>query len=197
MISLAIPYHDTPNTAKYLSRLLQSIATQTYTDYEIVLTKEGAFARNHNAAIIKSKGEFVQMLGIDDYFTDADALGRIVAGFQSGKEWQITACLHDLDGVVGFPHTPYWTDDIYRGNNRLGSVSTLSFRRESGLLFEEPLTWLVDCDLYYRLHIKYGLPNLLETHNVVISNPTDRVTNTLSFDIKNNEVQYLARKYGN
>lgn len=196
MISLCIPYHDTPNTALYLSRLLLSIGEQTYKDYEIVLTKEGPFAKNHNAAILKSKGDIVQMLQMDDYLAHPDALQNIVDGFNSGKEWQITACLHNINGELGYPHLPEWTEDIYTGNNRLGSVSTLSFRRDKALLFEEPLTWVVDCDLYYRLYKEYGLPNILESQNVVITERPDRLSNTLSQELKADEVKYLIKKHG-
>lgn len=195
-ISICIPYHDSPHTALYLSRLLDSISKQSFTDYEIVLTKDGDFARNHNAAIIKAKGGYVQMMQMDDYFAHGDALKNIVDGFDMGSEWQITACMHDDGGVVGRPHIPYWTPDIYTGNNRLGSVSTLSFKNDKALLFEEPLQWLVDCDLYYRLYLKYGLPNLLQTPNVVIQERFDRLTNTLTDELKANEVEYLRRKYG-
>jgi len=196
MISIAIPYHDTPDTAFYLSRLLDSLSKQTYKDHEVVITKEGAFARNHNAAITKSKGEYIQMMQMDDYFMHENALQNIVDGLDGGAIWQISACNHNLRGMVGWPHFPEWTDDIYTGNNRLGSVSTLSFRRENALLMEEPLTWLVDVDLYYRLYLKYGLPNLLTTENIVVTERPDRLTNTLSETIKNNEVQYLISKYG-
>jgi glycosyltransferase involved in cell wall biosynthesis len=195
-ISLCIPYHQKPQTAHYLGRLLKSIAQQDFKDYEIVLTDEGNFARNHNAAIMKARGEYVQMLQMDDYFPFSYCLGKIVEGLESSqKEWQITACLHDLHGSIGNMHYPKWTDDIWTGNNRLGSVSTLSFRRENALFFEEPLTWLVDVDLYYRLYLKYGLPNLLESANVCINVTDDRLTSTLSDELKANEVEYLHKKY--
>jgi hypothetical protein len=194
MISIAIPYHDTPQTAFYLSRLLKSLDEQTYRDFEVVLTKEGAFARNHNAAIMKAKGELIQMMQMDDYFAHPDALHNIVLGLQDSI-WQISACLHDHHGQIGNYHEPQWTDDIYTGNNRLGSVSTLSFRTENQLLMEEPLTWLVDCDHYYRFYLKYGKPKICTVANVVITERPDRLTHTLSSDIKNNEVQYLIRKY--
>lgn len=195
-ISICIPYHDTPKTAFYLSRLLKSIEEQTFTDYEIVLTKEGPFARNHNAAIMKAKGEIIQMMQMDDYFTNEFSLDFIAEGFDNPKTvWQITGCLHDFDGRINLPHMPVWTSDIYTGNNRLGSVSTLSMKREKALLFEEPLSWLVDCDLYYRLYLKYGVPNLLSTYNVVIDTRNDRLTHTLSNQLKANEVEYLTKKY--
>lgn len=195
MISIAIPYHDSPKTAFYLSRLLKSLDEQTYTDYEVVLTKEGPFARNHNAAIVKAKGEYIQMMQMDDYFSGPDALRSIVQGLTNAP-WQITACSHDINGVVAWPHEPQWTEDIFTGNNRLGSVSTLSFRRENALLMEEPLTWLVDCDLYYRLYLRHGLPCLNSDRNVVVTERPDRLTHTLSKELKDNEVEYLKKKYG-
>lgn len=194
-VSICVPYHDSPKTAFYLSRLLESIHKQTFRDFEIVLTKEGPMAHNHNAAILKSKGEIVQMMQMDDYFVSFTSLGDIVRGFDLDVDWQITACLHNVDGRICVPHTPEWTADIYTGNNRLGSISTLSFKRDKALLFEEPLTWLVDVDLYYRLYLKYGPPNLLLTPNVVIQERADRLTNTLSEELKANEVEYLLRKY--
>jgi hypothetical protein len=195
-LSIAIPYHDTPSTAFFLSRLLKSIEKQSFKDYEIVLTNEGAFARNHNAAILRSKGEIVQMLQMDDYLADNHALERIYAGFFPSTTWQISASLHDLNGNVGNLHAPKWTDDIYTGNNRLGSVSTLSFRRDKALLFEEPLSWVVDCDLYYRLYLKYGEPKICQVPNVVVDVRTDRLSHTLSDEFKREEVIYLRKKYG-
>lgn len=195
-LSICIPIHDTPNTAFFLSRALNSIANQTFTDYEIVITKEGQFAENHNAAIKKAKGDIVQMLQMDDYFSHTHALENIVRGFDKGAVWQITACLHYDGKVVDGLHKPEWTDDICTGNNRLGSVSTLSFKRENALLFEEPLQWIVDCELYYRLNLKYGEPHILLTPNVVIDTRIHRLTHTLLDEVKISEVNYLRKKYG-
>lgn len=195
MISICIPIHKTPDTAFYLSRLLHSIHEQSYKDYEIIITDEGPFARNHNAAIMRAKGEYVQMMQMDDYFAHPEALHNIVLGLQDSI-WQVSACLHDYNGQISNYHEPQWTDDIYTGNNRLGSVSTLSFRTENTLLMEEPLTWLVDCDHYYRFYLKYGKPKICTVANIIVTERPDRLTHTLSSDIKNNEVQYLISKYG-
>lgn len=196
-ISIAIPYHDSPRTGFFLARLLASVYDQTFKDYEIVLTKEGPFARNHNASIMGSRGEIVKLMQMDDYFSYSDSLQKIVMGFEDESTvWQITGCLHDINGQVGAPHEPYLTDDIYTGNNRLGSVSTLAFRREHALMFEEPLTWLVDCDLYYRYYLLHGPPQILKSKNVVIDTRTDRLTSTLSDELKAKEVEYLKSKYG-
>lgn len=196
-VSIAIPYHDTPKTPWFLARCLASIYDQTWKDYEIVLTKEGKMAENLNAAIRKSRGEIIKIMSMDDYFSYSDSLEKIVMGFQENKDtiWQITGCLHEYGGKIGNPHKPYWTDDIYTGNNRLGSVTTLSFRKENTLFFEEPLTWMLDCDLYYRHYLFHGPPQLLTSHNVVIYQGEEQTTNKLTEELKVKEIEYLIKKY--
>ncbi len=196
-VSLCIPYHQTSGTASYLWRALRSIEKQSYKNYEIILTSEGAFARNHNAAITKATGDIIQMLQMDDFFSDSESLQRIVTAFEDpDTSWVISASLHNREGEVGWPHLPQWTDDIYTGNNRLGSVSTLAMRKEKALLFEEPLTWTVDCDLYYRLYLRYGKPTILLQPNVTIDTRTSRLSSTLSDELKADEINYLIKKYG-
>lgn len=197
-ISIAIPYHQTPNTAMYLSRLLKSISTQSFKDYEIILTAEGQFAENHNAAIKKATGDIIHMMQMDDFFTMKDSLQCIVDSFDQNPDvpWAISACMHYTNGREGNLHQPQWTEDIYEGNNKLGSVSTLSMRREKALLFEEPLTWVVDCDLYYRLYLKYGKPLFINTPIVSIDTRTDRLSHTIPSDVKLEEINYLVKKYG-
>ncbi len=192
-ISLAVPYHDSPKTAFFLSRLLKSISEQTFTDYEIVLTKESGMAHNHNEAILRSKGELIKIMQSDDYFAHPDALKEIVENFKG--EWMINACLHTDGNIVGNPHMPYWTDDIFTGNNRLGSISTLTIRNETRMLFNEYLSWVVDVDLYKRYRDRYGLPTILENPAVVIDVGTHRLSHTLSDKLKAEEVEYLIRKY--
>ncbi len=137
------------------------------------------------------------MMQMDDYFAHPAALQNIVDAYaDQGTKWAITACEHDYDGMVRNYHAPQWTPDIWTGNNRLGSVSTLSMRKENALFFEEPLSWLVDCDLYYRLFIKYGEPKLITTANVVIDTRNDRLSHTLSDQLKAEETNYLVKKYG-
>jgi glycosyltransferase involved in cell wall biosynthesis len=195
-VSLCIPYHDSPNTAFYLSRLLASIHDQTYKNYEVVLTKEGKFAENHNAAIKKSTGDIVKILQMDDYLYHEGALQKIVDAFTPETYWLSSGCLHNNGTETFYPHAPIWNDDIYTGNNTLGSLSTLAMRRDSALLFEEPLTWVVDCDLYYRLYLKYGPPMLLNDYNVVIQLREDSETNTIPDAVKREEINYLTKKYG-
>lgn len=190
-ISICIPYHQTSNTAFFLARLLKSISEQTFTDYEIILTAEGQFAENHNAAIKKAKGEIIKLMQMDDYFTDEHSLALIVSEFQSAK-WGIVPSMH----TNGSGHIPFWTTDIYTGNNRLGSISTIVFRKDCQLLFEEPLCWLVDCDWYYRMYLLHGEPKILNHFGVTVDVRTDRLSHTIPNEVKQAETNYLMQKYG-
>lgn len=195
-ISIAIPIHDTTKTAFFLSRLLKSLDEQTFKDYEIVITKEGAMAHNHNQAILRSKGELIKLMQMDDYFAHPEALQDIVDAFKEEDQWLISACTHTLDGVNHFnPHLPSWNDRMYTGNNTLGGFSTLTIRNDHPFLLEEPLTWVVDCDLYQRYYNVYGPPRLLNSINVVVDVRLDRLTSTLDDNLKQKEVDYLIRKY--
>ncbi len=197
-LSLLLPFHQTEQTAFFLSRLLKSIEKQSFKDYEIILTSDGAMAENHNAAIRKAKGEIIQFMGMDDYFTHPYSLDTLVEEYDKNpdKAWAVTACMHHNNGREGDFHMPEWTDDIYTGNNKIGGLSVLSMRRDKAIFFEEPLQWLIDVDMYYRLYLKYGLPIFISNPNISVDTRETRSTHTISNDLKANEVEYLQKKYG-
>ena len=184
-VSIILPYHDMENAEFFLKRNIDSIMSQTFKDYEIVLTKDGLMAENSNSAIKRAKGELIKILYLDDYFAHKDALADIVDAFKGN--WLIT-------GTDNNPH-PYWTDDIHTGNNKLGSPSALTFKNDNPLLFDEKLSWLLDCDLYTRLFERYGEPVILDDINVVIGCGTHQSTHLLSDELKASEVNYLMKKY--
>lgn len=185
-VSIAVPYHDTPHTDIFLARLLHSLAKQTFRDFEIVLTKEGKMAENTNAAILRSKGELVKVMYMDDYFAHENALKELVEACKG--HWAIA-------GADNNPN-PYWTDDIHTGNNKLGSPSALIFRNsKKPLLFDEKMSWLLDCDLYKRLHDKHGPPDILRGEHIGIGIHPDQMSNTLTNEEKQNEHEYIRTKY--
>lgn len=194
-ISICIPYHDTPKTAYFLTRALASISIQTFTDYEIILTKEGKMAENTNAAIKKAQGEIVKILYMDDFLAHENSLKMIVEAFDKKTTWLVTGCVHDTDGNITNPHIPEYTDDIYTGNNGIGSPSVLAFRRKKGLLFDEKLSFLLDCDLYKRYYETFGKPKILDDMNVVIGLHKDQTSNTMSDGEKKEEGIYMLNKY--
>ena len=82
MISVALPIHRKMLHFEYFfKRAIHSIESQTFTDYEIVVTEEGSMPVNTNAAIRKCKGEIIKILYMDDYLSHPYALQNIVDSF--------------------------------------------------------------------------------------------------------------------
>ena len=197
-ISIIIPIHDMKNGAFFLWRAVNSIMAQTFKDYEIIVTKEGSMPVNTNAGIKKAKGDLIKILYMDDWFAHSNSLKEIVDAMEFhsqyvsderkfAQKWLITGSSTNLK--------PCWTEDIHSGNNKLGSPSSLTMRRRFALLFDENMSWLLDCDLYRRLYDTYGKPIILEGANVNIGIHDGQATNLMSDDYKLSEHEYMQKKY--
>lgn len=195
-VSICIPYHDTPKTAFFLSRLLNSIAQQTFTDYEIVLMKKGRMAETYNEAIKQCKGDIIKLMGMDDYFTDKYCLEELVEKFDEGAKWVASGCLHDDGAGIKNPHMPSWNDKLYAGNNTLGGFSVITLLNGDVPKIDETLDWVVDCEWYWRLFQKWGEPTLFKEMNVVIGIGVHQTTNNLSDEQKMREYALVQNKYG-
>jgi glycosyltransferase involved in cell wall biosynthesis len=194
-LSIIIPIHDMPNGDKFLWRTINRIMEQSFKDYEIIITKEGKMAENTNAGIRRARGEIVKILYLDDYLAHEHSLQKIVDAFEPDTKWLVTGCLHDYGDTLGNPHMPEYTDEIYTGDNRIGSPSVLAFRREGCFYFDERLSYLLDCDLYKRYHDAYGDPKILEEYNVVIGLHEGQTSNTMPDGEKREEGIYMLNKY--
>lgn len=188
-VSIVVPIHDMKNGEFFLWRLVNSLTEQTFKDWELIITKDGKMAENTNAGINRARGQLVKILYLDDYFADSDALENIVQAFTVDTEWLI-------HGVNTNP-TPRWTIDIETGNNKLGSPSALIFRNhfEDNLLFDERMSWLLDCDLYKRMYKKYGLPRILPGVHVELGIGDHQMTNILTDEEKLLEHELIKKKY--
>ena len=180
------------NGAFFLKRAIDSVTCQEYKDYEIVLVKEGLMAKNTNAGIKRARGDIIKILYMDDYLASPFSLGEIAYHFKFG--WMVTGCLHD-NGAVGNPHEPVWSDEIAKGINTIGSPSVLCFENSGPLLFDENLSFQLDCDLYTRLYQRYGKPAILNAMNVVIGLHPGQTTHLLSDKQKEDEFLYINKKY--
>lgn len=192
-ISIVVPTHKMSNGEFFLNRLIHSLDVQTFRDFELVITTEGKMAANTNSGIKKAKGEIVKILFMDDYFYSKDALKHISDSFEGG--WLATGCTHDDGYTVENPHEPSYNEDIRYGNNTIGSPSVVAFENKDPLLFDEKLSWLLDCDLYARLYARYGLPTLLPDIDIGIGIGRHQTTHLMSDREKNEEYQYLQEKY--
>jgi len=186
---VCVPTHGIPEKDFFLKRLEDSLAKQTFQDFELVITEDGKMAENSNSAIKKAKGEIIKMLYMDDYLFSPYALQNIVDNYEG--TWLASGCLHD-DGTTMFnAHYPTWNDDVKYGKNTIGSPSVIAFPNDNPLLFDERMTWLLDCHLYGRLFERYGHPTLINKLDVGIGVGPHQMTNKLTEEEKAIEHTYL------
>jgi hypothetical protein len=201
-ISIVVPIHEAMVNGDYfLWRLVQSVVQQTYKNWELVITQEGSMPVNTNAGIRKAKGDLIKILYLDDYLAHANSLQMIVDAFKPEDMWLATGCLHQSSESRDFyedahsPHYPIYTDDIYTGNNRIGSPSVITIRNKDILQFDENLSFLLDCDLYKRYYDTYGEPRILNDLNVVIGIGEHQTSHTMPNEAKLKEFEYVMNKY--
>lgn len=185
MTSIVIPYYKTNKSDYYLARCIESIKRQTYTDYEIVVSDEGRASQNTNAGVFKATGDIVLVLCMDDYFTYDNALKDIMDNFKG--HWLIHGVSNHLN--------PHYTGDVHLGNNRLGGLSSMVFRRDSFIPFDEDLIWLLDCDWHKKMYQAYGLPVILNGDFVTIEQGDDQATSKMSKEIKLSEFLKMNKRY--
>lgn len=217
MLSVVIPTSDMENKDFFFTRCLDSLWNQSYQDFEIVVTDNSdddvimniciaydgwieyyknpnkGMAKNTNEGIRRAKGELIKILYMDDYLAHENSLKKILTHFEGN--WLVTGCLHD-DGFELFkPHTPRYSEDIHKGNNTIGSPSVLTIRNHNPLLFDEEMTWLLDCDYYKRMYDLYGEPTILKDKNVIMGLHTGQATHTMGQERKLQEFNYINKKY--
>ena len=192
-ISVIIPIHWMKNWQFFLTRCLESIEKQTFTDYEIIITKRGRMAENTNDGILKAKGEIIKILYMDDYLAHPDTLKNLAENFKGG--WLATGCVHDWgDGKLKAPHFAT-LDGIFKNSNTIGSPSVVAIENKDPLLFDENMGWVLDLDYYNRLFERYGEPTILDSYDVVMGCGNHQVTNIMSQEEKELEEKYLIEKW--
>lgn len=189
-LSVVIPIHDMKGGAEFLWKTINILMKQSFQDFEIVIVKQGTMPENTNAGIRKARGKLIKILYLDDTLAHEHALIDIINAFYHNPEakWLIQSANNN-------PH-PHMTADIETGNNKLGSPSALTIRRDVGMFFDEKMTWLLDCDYYARLYDTYGDPIILDDKiGINICEGDHQVTHTLSDEAKLAEHNYLQNKY--
>lgn len=210
--------------APFLRRCLQSIKMQEFQDYEVIVSdhstdlsiynvcaefhmmpliymhnekNRGSSSANFNNAIKYCSGDIIKVLMQDDCFLNPQCLAEIAKVYDDPfVNWSVCGSIsgESAEKIASYL-IPYWTPDILLGNNRIGSPSVLSFRNEKPLLFNEKLLWMMDCDYYYRLFKRYGLPNIVNKYCIFVSHHPDQLTNILSEARKMAEVAYTKEMY--
>ena len=209
-----------------LKELFENLKLQTVQDFEIVVSDQsqddktlrvceeysdtftikyirnfygkGKSAHNLNTCLDACVGKIVKIIFEDDYFVDNDALKKISKKFeQTNYKWIMTAFTHTQDTKTYFnPIIPRMNDNLLEGVNTMGNPSCLAFLRSHKQYFDEDILYIVDCELYYRLHLLYGDPGIIEDILVALRYHESSATLDPKFISKKSaEINYCANKY--
>jgi glycosyltransferase involved in cell wall biosynthesis len=226
-ISICIPTYEQHGKGYiFLKKLLETIKSQTYTNYEVVISdhsindelknlcdlfsddmdityvkntiNRGNSPFNTNNAITFSTGKIIKIMFQDDFFIKDDALEKINNAFnEQNCMWLVSGCNHtDETGTDFFKEMiPRWNDDIIIGVNTISSPSVLSFIKDDNLEFDENLVMLMDCDFYYKLYKKYGLPYIISDYLITNRFHETQVSGQYDYTNFSGEINYVKNKY--
>jgi glycosyltransferase involved in cell wall biosynthesis len=161
----------------------------------------GNSSANLNNCISNSSGDVIKIIFQDDFLYSDRSLEEISLCFKENPEikWVATSCCHTEDGI-NFEKfmDPLYTHDILTGNNRISSPSVISFVNSDDKIYFDPnYIWLMDCDYYYRLYLKYGEPYCLNSTNVVNRKWGGQLTKTIPKDVMDREHRTIIQKHYN
>jgi glycosyltransferase involved in cell wall biosynthesis len=158
----------------------------------------GFISPNLNNSMKYCEGKWIKILFQDDFLFDENSLQiqYEILDANPNIKWLITTFQHSNDGISFYRlYHPKLSDNIWAGNNTLGNPSNLTIKNEDLIYFDETLNWLVDCEYYYRLFLKYGKPTIISDITVVNRTHGGGLTDTTPQSIKDKELEMLNKKY--
>lgn len=161
------------------------------------INKKGNGPHNTNNSIKNAKGDIIKIMFQDDFFYDENALQKIIGEFENENcNWLVCGCNHTYDDGKTFTRfmIPEWNENILFGVNTISSPSVLAFRNGNEFYFDENLTMLMDCEIYYQLYIKYGLPKTISDYLISNRIHQNQISSLYQGDMKN-EIDYVKKKY--
>lgn len=194
---VVISDHSTDNTIYDIWEKWSKVLKQTaYVRNEV---GRGYISPNLNSAMKLCTGEYIKILFQDDFLYDENSLLTQYEILEANPDikWLITTFEHSHDGVTFYRHyQPKYSEDIWTGNNTLGNPSNLTVKNEDLMYFDEGLNWLVDCEYYYRMFLKYGKPTIIGPITVVNRTHGTGLTDTTPQSLKDKELAILIERYG-
>jgi glycosyltransferase involved in cell wall biosynthesis len=215
----------------FLQKNIEGILKQTYDNFEIIISdhsknseienyisslshpkityfryKEhiGKPAYNTNNAINNSTGDYIKIMNQDDYIKSDDFFQKAIDLIKGGSKWVLS----------NFTHLNYNTGEYFKfmtpsfrvdgrhlldGRNSIGCPSVGLIPK--GELIDVNVTYMIDCELWYRLFIKYGQPGLVGGgYPIIIGAGDHQLTDQLRREKKimmENDKQYCKKLYNN
>jgi glycosyltransferase involved in cell wall biosynthesis len=131
----------------------------------------GSSTYNTNNAILHASGNYIKVINQDDFLLQKDTLEKAIFLINKGYKWVIFPCLdYDVDTSLNtkelhpikehYPRHPIDTKNLLLGINSIGSPSCSLFPK--GFFFDPNITYMIDCELYYKLYTTLGTPGILK-----------------------------------
>jgi glycosyltransferase involved in cell wall biosynthesis len=206
----------------FIEQLLNSIKKQNFTDFEIIISdhsmdntiknklndfndlnifyiknkkNRGNSPANLNVGLSHAKGEIIKIMFQDDFFINDNSLNLINSFFkENNAKWLVNGCCHTTDSINFYRYMiPYWNDKIIEGINTISSPSVLSFINDDIIFFDEKLIMMMDCDYYYSLYKKYGLPSILNDYLIANTSHEHQISRMYDKNLQD-EINILKNK---
>jgi glycosyltransferase involved in cell wall biosynthesis len=197
LISIVIPSYEAKGKGCFfLKRCLNSIASQSYKNYEVIISDHsndtkieeeaatfsnmrikhfynlrgrGNSSINMNEGIKKACGDVIKVLHLDDQFCNDEALSKLNDLFKNqDTKWGAFGFDHIKENVIIRPVVPNMEETM-------GCPSTSFFLNDDNY-FNESLIIINDHEMHHRLSLKYGKPSVIEDICVRIGVHDDQVT---------------------
>jgi glycosyltransferase involved in cell wall biosynthesis len=142
---------------------------------------------NWNEGLGKSKGEWIKIMHDDDWFSHPESLNFFVKAIEKGgAEFYFSAYTNvALDGYAKSIRPDLRQLKLIKqmpeslfASNRIGPPSVVIFKKDTELIFDKRMKWLVDIDFYIRYLKKHGAPEYIPKNLVQIGISESQVTHT-------------------
>jgi glycosyltransferase involved in cell wall biosynthesis len=161
----------------------------------------GLQVENINNAILNCTGEYIKLMNHDDYMEDSDTISCMVNLLNNETKWVISDC--KVINLNSGNCTRHWDAkipeniwDFLHGINYYGCPSVSLIPKDN--LLDINVKYMADCELWYRLSIKYGNPAILKGYKINIGEGEHQLTSIFSKNFKEmleNDVDYCLNKY--
>jgi glycosyltransferase involved in cell wall biosynthesis len=226
IISICIPTYEMGGKGlEFLKQGIESIRNQTLDNYEIIISdnskvddienycnevkknlnlfyvrnlKKVGISPNLNFAISHARGDIIKILFQDDFLYDNFALQNLYEAWKiANSKWLVSVSQHTKDGENYYLKIkPKYNPKIFLGANTISSPSVLMVSRHEAPLFDENLTWLMDCDYYKNCFSKFGSPGLCEQITIINRVGLHQASHSkVTRRMKLRELKYVMNKY--
>jgi glycosyltransferase involved in cell wall biosynthesis len=221
-------YEANGKGVEFLTKNIESILSQTYKNLEIIVSDHskndeiqnyvtglkkdnvkylryseniGWPAHNTNNAIKHSTGDYIKLMNLDDFIQGEDSIQLMVDLLSNGSKWVISGCIHYNyeTGDWTNPIIPRIEDDgkhLIKGINYVGCPSVGLIPRDEFL--DPEVLYMIDCELWYRIFLKYGYPGVLKDHRIVIGIGDHTLTSQLvskHSEWLTKDIEYCNKKF--